>query len=205
MKPSIKTELENYLVNFFQDVLDDIQHNVDTMTDSRGYKRKASQLMSRGRTTTDVKGDMTTSTIYMEDYYDYIDKGVRGKKSTYGNTSGSPYKFTRMPNISNIQNWMRLKGIVPRSRSKKNFGKPLNSDKARFNLAKWIAKGIMDKGIEAVPFYSSVVNIEMNKRLLSGIENISGENVEVTIHDNWLNFKGKVEAASDGSIRITIK
>ena len=62
------------------------------------------------------------ATLFMADYYDYVNKGVRGiggnRKS--GNLKGqgwelkapnSPYQFKRGPSVSHIRQWAKSKGL----------------------------------------------------------------------------------------------
>jgi len=67
-------------------------------------------------------GTVMTATLYMADYYDFVNKGVRGigGKRKSGVNAGqawelkapnSPYKFRKGPKVSHIKKWAKSKGL----------------------------------------------------------------------------------------------
>ena len=66
-----------------------------------------------------VFGQKMVATLYMAEYYDYVNKGVRGiggKKKTkdeYWNIKApdSPYQFKKGPSVSHMRQWAKSKGI----------------------------------------------------------------------------------------------
>ena len=67
-------------------------------------------------------GTVMTATLYMADYYDYVNKGVRGiggeRKSGVNKgkpwelkAPNSPYKFKKGPKVSHIKKWAKSKGL----------------------------------------------------------------------------------------------
>ena len=67
-------------------------------------------------------GTVMSATLYMADYYDYVNKGVRGigGKRKSGVNAGqpwelkapnSPYKFRKGPKVSHIKKWAKSKGL----------------------------------------------------------------------------------------------
>lgn len=86
-------------------------------------------------------------TFDMLDYGAYQDEGVKGKKSTYSESSSSPFKYKdKMPPSSAFDKWGIKKGIAPRDKS----GKFLK----RKTLNYLLAKSIYHKGIRATMFFT---------------------------------------------------
>ena len=88
--------------------------------------------------------------FYANEYGDFIDKGVKGSKSTYAESRNSPYKYSgtkKMIPTKALDQWVikrKLKGI--------------RDDKGRFiprkTLKYIIAKSIYQKGIKATLFFT---------------------------------------------------
>tara|TARA_B100002019_G_C21249755_1_gene590452 strand:- start:19 stop:510 length:492 start_codon:yes stop_codon:yes gene_type:complete len=80
-------------------------------------------------------------------YGDYLDKGVKGAKSTYPESSASPFKYRNLkPPASVFDKWGIKSGIAPRD-SKGRFIK-------RKSLNYIIANSIFRKGIRATLFFT---------------------------------------------------
>ena len=80
-------------------------------------------------------------------YGEYLDKGVKGAKSTYPESSASPFKYRNLkPPSSVFDKWTIKSGIAPRD-SKGRFIK-------RKSLNYIIANSIYSKGIRATMFFT---------------------------------------------------
>ena len=92
-----------------------------------------------------IQGDKIS--FLSEKYGEFIDKGVKGSKSTYPESSASPFKYTtKQPPSSVFDKWSIRKGIAPRD-SKGRFIK-------RQSLNFLIARSIKNKGIRATLFFT---------------------------------------------------
>ena len=92
-----------------------------------------------------IKGDKVS--FLSEDYGQFIDKGVKGAKSTYRESFASPFKYTtKQPPSRVFDKWSIRKGIAPRD-SKGKFVK-------RQSLNFLIARSIKNKGIRATLFFT---------------------------------------------------
>ena len=79
----------------------------------------------------------------MEEYGEYLDKGVNGKKKKWG----APFSYTnKMPPTKSLDKWLVLKGIAPRDKN----GKFINRQSLKFA----IAKSIYNKGIKPTLFFT---------------------------------------------------
>jgi len=104
-------------------------------------KKKAS-----GRLYDSIDVEQTTSlslNFIMEEYGEYLDKGVNGKKKKWG----APFSYTnKMPPTKSLDKWLVLKGIAPRDKN----GKFINRQSLKFA----IAKNIYNKGIKPTLFFT---------------------------------------------------
>jgi hypothetical protein len=92
-----------------------------------------------------IKGDKIS--FLSEKYGEFIDKGVKGSKSTYPESSASPFKYTnKQPPSSVFDKWSIRKGIAPRDKQGRFV--------SRQSLNFLIARSIKNKGIRATLFFT---------------------------------------------------
>ena len=92
-----------------------------------------------------IKGDKIS--FLSEKYGEFIDKGVKGAKSTYPESSASPFKYTtKQPPSKVFDKWSIRKGIAPRDKQGKFV--------SRQSLNFLIARSIKNKGIRATLFFT---------------------------------------------------
>ena len=105
-----------------------------------------------------------------EEYGVYQDQGVRGAKSTYSESSKSPFRYTsKMPPSRLFDKWTIKKGIAPRDEQ----GRFIN----RKSLNYLIARSIYKKGIRATMFFT--------KPFERGLDLYGDEIVAGYIEDNF--------------------
>ena len=92
-----------------------------------------------------IKGDKIS--FLSEKYGEYLDRGVKGSKSTYPESSASPFKYTtKQPPSSVFDKWSIRKGIAPRDKQGRFV--------SRQSLNFLIARSIKNKGIRATLFFT---------------------------------------------------
>jgi len=92
-----------------------------------------------------IQGDKIS--FLSEKYGEYLDKGVKGSKSTYPESSASPFKYTtKQPPSSVFDKWSIRKGIAPRDKQGRFV--------IRQSLNFLIARSIKNKGIRATLFFT---------------------------------------------------
>jgi len=127
-------------------------------------KKKAS-----GRLYDSIDVEQKTSlslNFIMEEYGEYLDKGVNGKKKKWG----APFSYTnKMPPTKSLDKWLVLKGIAPRDKN----GKFINRQSLKFA----IAKNIYNKGIKPTLFFTKPFEKGFN-RLDNELLNAFGLDVE---------------------------
>ena len=131
---------------------------------------------------TDLGNDRWKISLSMLDYGKYLDKGVKGKKSTYASAAQSPFKYTnKLPPYSAIAQWLSRKATsgVTKGGGKlpfKTMGKKSNVSEGRSRVYA-VRQSIFNKGIEGTGFLSSVVtegmldkvNEELSKMVASKV------------------------------------
>lgn len=105
----------------------------------------------------------------MLDYGSFQDEGVKGKKSTYPESSSSPFKYkNKMPPSSVFDKWSIRRGIAPRDKQGRFI--------SRKSLNYLLARSIYNKGIRATMFFT--------KPFEAGLDKYSDEIVLGFIDDN---------------------
>ena len=136
-----------------------------------------------------VKGDVVTMTIDLNDYWMFVDLGVKGLKNqsasgvptkTYTNKDfpqGFAFKNTSTPPqmILALQDFIARKGIPARtSKDQSNFDVVVTS----FQMASAMADAIKLKGIDGTKFYTDTFNQESYNELTTMLSDIIGQEVE---------------------------
>lgn len=105
----------------------------------------------------------------MLEYGAFQDEGVKGKKSTYPQSSASPFKYkNKMPPSSVFDKWGIRKGIAPRDKQGRFI--------SRKSLNYLLARSIYNKGIRATMFFT--------KPFEAGLDKFSDEIVLGFVEDN---------------------
>lgn len=183
MSKNTNKEIRDFLIEEFQAAIDQMLSNLSIMTDSKGHRRinggsaqpisETLRLDRKSPVRISKNGDIAATIRVPKDGHAYfVDQGVRGTKSSYPASMGSPYQMRTMPPMYKILNWMAHRGI----------GSGLSANKKK-KLAWNIARKIRDKGIEGVPFMSSVLDNAFTKRLLDGINKRASEGTKNDMDD----------------------
>ena len=143
------TNVERYLDSFGKKVVQDAKANL-----ARAKGSTALGNSIRFEVVTDAQGFSTR--FYMDDYGEYLDKGVSGNKQKQsfedykGTTRSSPYSYTsKGPPIDIISKWIKKKGIEP-----KGLGR---------GFAYLISRKIKREGIKSLSFFQEPLGVEYEK------------------------------------------
>ena len=105
----------------------------------------------------------------MLEYGAFQDEGVKGKKSTYPQSSASPFKYkNKIPPSSVFDKWGIRRGIAPRDKQGRFI--------SRKSLNYLLARSIYNKGIRATMFFT--------KPFEAGLDKFSDEIVLGFVEDN---------------------
>lgn len=160
-------------------------------------------LQDLGFTVTENNNGYTITVGYSKDnpaseYYDYVNKGVRGFKS---GTPNSKYTFkSAFPNrkmAANIFSWIKKNRIrdkyeanVNKSQlGKKRAGltKMVSEAKNKRGLAYAIATGIKKKGLKRTLFFDDAIAFAFGQDFVNGLAKILGKQITLQIGGNYGN------------------
>jgi len=159
--------LERFLKSFGRQVMKEAKLSLASSKDALGKSRGDTALGNsiRFEVTADEQG--FTTKFYMEDYGEYLDKGVSGNKKehSYINTAGenvkSPYKYTtKGPPIDILSKWIKKKGIKGHGVKK---GRSKNTGQFISGFAYLISRKIKREGIKSLSFFQKPLGIEYKK------------------------------------------
>jgi len=122
-----------------------------------------------------------------QDYWQYVDKGVKGVKSSPASAASSKFKFKYI-----IGSSKRKGGTVRKSKLIEALNgqlgwfsrigaETLPNEKAYFGRAFRVARAITTRGLEAKKFYSDTINKESINVLKGELEKAIGKSIKVQV------------------------
>ena len=118
--------------------------------------------------------------LFMEDYGDYIDKGVKGTKSNYRVNKNTPYSYkTKMPYSGAFENWAKARKI----RFRDTQGKFKKGDYKQIGYV--LARSIFEKGIRANNFFT-IPFVNEFKKLPQELQNIFSDDMIIEMIDSMI-------------------
>ena len=134
-------------------------------------------LLGQSITTTELKvqGLNIGIGITADNYYIYLDEGVRGLRNKVKNSGLFSFK-TPFPSRDMIKN---LKDYIPRYPNNNNFPKPKKDtiEKAAVRMA----YAVKQKGVNQKPFWKPTFNEAAFNDLASRLEDALGEDINLTL------------------------
>lgn len=191
-RQSIKEWLEDEHELALQRVID----NLLQMTDSRGFHRYYNGdllnllIAQKGRVVRDLGEDMEVSINIAHGVY--VDQGIKGIMSSYPSSMDSPFQMRGLPGPRTnnpIERWARGK-----------IAYDSESDLKKKVYA--IKRKIANKGVEAVPFFSSVINDQFYQRIFRGLQERGEEGISNDVADFIMAQALRVEQGSNGAVRL---
>ena len=148
----------------------------DLAVSARQHKASGALESSIGFTI-EYDGQFLVFELKLNDYYKYLDQGVKGAKFTHASSANSPFKYkTKYPPLSAIGQWVGNKGIgffqTKKTKANKTYKKRITPGKdSILGTIKTLQHIIFTRGIEATGFYTSVVTgreEDLRKQLIDG-------------------------------------
>ena len=153
--------VEQVLLDFGNEMQEKLRASID-QGGKFGRSNDSGNLKQSINFTTTIKGERFIFQLKLADYYDYVNKGVKGKDNSIKAPS-SPYKFgTKPPPVSSIELWARKKGLNPFA----------------------VAKAIHKNGIYGNGFYDRVVTSSRLKQLTADLGKASAKDAKIIITKN---------------------
>tara|TARA_R100000541_G_scaffold36261_1_gene44326 strand:+ start:62 stop:610 length:549 start_codon:yes stop_codon:yes gene_type:complete len=154
-------KIEKFLDSFGKQVVKDSK---DLLQKDKGNTRLGESIRFQ---VTKEEGGYSTK-FYMQDYGEFLDKGVSGNKvkQSYVNYDGkkvsSPGKgfTTKGPPIDILSKWIKRKGIKPKGTGR---GRSKNTGQFVSGLAYLISKKIKRDGIKSLSFFQKPLGLGFNK------------------------------------------
>jgi len=169
--PTSGSALMTYLYNWAQDVTEQLRSSAMAKANATGGLAQSMQAIPS------QDGDKVVVSISMEDYYDYVNKGVNGIRAAVG----SPYSFKTPYANSNMvramtggsgMSWIGAKGIVAEDGDYDSLG--------------WaIATSLKQKGIQPTRFFDDVITQELMDTFTEEMEKAFGKQIEIIIASKW--------------------
>lgn len=166
-KPS--SPLGELLVSFSEDVIKALQEKMKAydINTSSGSLSQSAQVLP-----VDVSSDGVSVTITMDFYWKFVNYGVNGKLIN----RGAPTYGTQPPQaktfLQAIEEWIPKRGLMLDERHK-----------SYPQMAKAIMFSVINKGQEARPFYTDVVNSALIKSLEPKVRKLLGKAITITIKE----------------------
>jgi len=148
----------------------------DLAVSARQHKASGALESSIGFTI-EYDGQFLVFELKLNDYYKYLDQGVKGAKFTHASSANSPFKYTtKYPPLSEIGKWVGNKGIgffqTKTTKANKTYKKRITPGKdSILGTIKTLQHIIFTRGIKATGFYTSVVTgreEDLRKQLIDG-------------------------------------
>jgi len=190
--PTENKTIENFLQEWAQSVTDMIRENLESKGE---YYRRSTLAQEIIALPVESTNDGYRLVITMPDYGQFIDKGVRGNKTSFA-APQSEYEFrNKMPPVDSIVLWIKKRGDINvalstkkkeklkslKTRQIKKAFKQRSFDYQVRQVAFAIAKGVQQKGIRATHFYSEIVNDDLLNELSASLGSKYGEMFEAEI------------------------
>jgi hypothetical protein len=169
--PTSGSALMTYLYNWAQEVTEELRESAMAKANATGGLAQSMQAIPS------QEGEKVVVSISMDDYYDYVNKGVNGVAAAVG----SPYSFKTPYANSNMvaaitggggQSWIGAKGITAQD--------------GDYNSLGWaIATSLKKKGIQPTRFFDDVINQELMDTFSEEMEKAFGKQIEIIIASKW--------------------
>lgn len=173
----VQGTVTDILINFINAIKDQLKENINA-TSKTGQQSLYNSIQINVENT----GNSIAVQLVMNDYWKYLDKGVKGRKSTYPESSDSPFQYPQSPKSSggkfqsSLELWIAQKPIQIRT-SVAQSGKEVREINS--SVAYLMRRSIINKGIKATNFFSSVINSESTKQLIEEVEKQLGTKIEL--------------------------
>jgi hypothetical protein len=166
------------ITKLISQVLDDwATDRVNTAVKTLDSQFAVKPLLGQSITTTELKVDGLNIGIGFtaDDYYIYLDEGVRGLKNKVKNSGVFSFK-TPFPSRDMIKN---LKDYIPRYPNNNAFPKPKKDtiEKAAIRMA----YAVKQKGVNQKPFWKPTFNEAAFNDLAARLEDALGEDINLTL------------------------
>jgi hypothetical protein len=175
----IQDSITDILIKFITAVKSQVQENLNATS-----KTGQQSLYNSVQVNVEETGNTVSVQLVMNDYWKYVDKGVKGRKSTYPESADSPFAYPQKPKSSggkfqnSLELWIAQKPIQIRTSTTQSGAAVRNINSS---IAYAIRNKIIDRGIRATNFFSSVINDQSIAALREETEKRIGKKLEIAL------------------------
>ena len=169
------------------------------MTDSRKHPRLNNHTLVDSLSTMNNqmvthRGDDIHVKIRMAPHGRFVDQGTKGTKSTYPASSSSPFTQTKGPPHAKMKRWMNGKGMLEGL-----------TEKQVLKRVKRLQHLIKERGVEAVPFFSTVVNDNFYRDLFYKLEQRGAEGIRNEFGEFIIRESIRIMRGADGKLTLHLR
>ena len=139
-----------------------------------------------------INGQGFVFSLRLKDYYDYVNKGVKGTKSNYITNKGSPYSYMSSSKIPFYfaKRWMNNKGIfVAKGTTLTSLAGKKFKAGDKDNQAFLMARSWKEKGIKGNHFYDKVVTEKRLDKLRKDLASAAAGDMKIALTDTFKKLK----------------
>lgn len=181
----IQDSITDILIKFITAVKSQVQENLNATS-----KTGQQSLYNSVQVNVEETGNTVSVQLVMNDYWKYVDKGVKGRKSTYPESADSPFSYSNPPKtnsggkfLTSLELWIVQNPQKAKRNNLQKFLKKPTSSKITENRrhAYGLRGYIFNEGLRATNFLSSVINDQSIAALREETEKRIGKKLEIAL------------------------
>ena len=165
--------LNDVMFKYKSVITDELEQSLDNVN-----RVASGKLRQSIRVDIDEEEEKISLSLYMDDYWKFVDKGVDGTQVKHG----SPYKFTKK-NVDNdaMLSFMKFRGITGKAaKTIKPRKEPIPQSKLNEQTAFLIGRSVAKKGLKPTDFFTDVINEDLKKRMSKDILKALGKDILIS-------------------------
>ena len=166
----ISSIIADIVIDWTDELIQDMRQDLNDKVKS---KRKSLAQSIEPSFTINSKG--ITMDLNLNDYYDFVDKGVNGVQGNVGSPYSYKYARPSMSHAKAVAQWITDAGIEFKGRGSNNWAK------ARLSAGYAMAMAAKRKGLKAKPFFDKNINEARIEDLAQRIADATGQEIELRL------------------------
>lgn len=167
---NITEAIANVVLDWTQELIDDMRNDLEGQT-----KSQAKNLAQSIAPNLIVKRNGLTMEVSLNDYFDFVDKGVNGWMGNVGSPYSYKTKRASKKHAEAIAEWITAAGIEFKGRGGDNWMK------ARLSAGYAMATAAKRKGLKPKPFFDVNLTQARVDELVQRIADATGEKIELVL------------------------
>ena len=163
--------IDKILVDWTDELIQDMRADLRQKTKKGERAILAAEIVPKFK----AKGGSISMDLYLNDYYDFVDKGVNGIKGDVGSPYSYKYARPSMSHAKAVAQWITDAGIEFKGRGSNNWAK------ARLSAGYAMAMAAKRKGMKAKPFFDKNISEARIDDLAQRIADATGQEIELRL------------------------